>query len=113
MRRSKELIVLLALLIAAIVFVLGFVVRRRAEIRADPLTRAPRERGPLAPTKQARPYVDLKATGGKTVDFSSGRPVMKDSPEDRAALEAGLKEIEEATQNLTFEAQKKPEPKKP
>jgi hypothetical protein len=37
---------------------------------------------------------------------------VKDTPADRAALDQGLKEIEEATRNVTFEAQK-PGPKKP
>lgn len=102
---------MLALLVSAVVFVLWFVATRRAEMRADPLSHAPRERGPVAPAKQ--PYVDLKAHDARTIDFSSGQPVVKDSPEDRAALEAGLKDIAEATKDIVFEAPKKAEPKKP
>ena len=113
MRRSKEIIVLLALLLGAVVFVLWYVAQRRAAMRADPSANLPRERGPVAPTKQPPPYVDLKANDAKTVDFSSGAPVVKDSPEDRAALQAGIKDIEEATKDIVFEAPKKSEPKKP
>lgn len=102
---------MLALLLGAVAFVLWYVAQRRAEMRADPSANLPRERGPVAPTQQ--PYVDLKTADAKTVDFSSGQPVVKDSPEDRAALQAGIKDIEEATKDIVFEAQKKPEPKKP
>lgn len=113
MRRSKEIIILLALLVGAVTFVLWFVAQRRAELRAEPSAARPRERGPAAPAKQPPPYVDLKAHDAKTIDFSTGQPVVKDSPEDRAALQAGIKDIEEATKDIVFEAQKKPEPKKP
>lgn len=112
-RRSKEIVVLLALLVGAVAFVLWFVAQRRAELRAEPSAHLPRERGPVAPAKQPPPYVDLKAHDAKTIDFSTGQPVVKDSPEDRAALQAGIKDIEEATKDIVFEAQKKPEPKKP
>ncbi|MBA3848775.1 MAG: hypothetical protein C0502_02110 [Opitutus sp.] len=106
MRRPKEIVVLLALLIGAAAFVLWYVVQRRAERRAATATQ---ELGPVAP----KPYVDLGRNEGKTIDFSSGQPVVKDSPEDRAALEQGLKEIEAAVKDVSFEAAKKPEPKKP
>lgn len=43
---------------------------------------------------------------GKTLDFSSGRAVMKDTPEDRAALDKALKEMDEATKDVTFPATK-------
>ena len=43
---------------------------------------------------------------GKTLDFSSGHAVVKDTPEDRAALERALKEMDEATKDVTFPATK-------
>ncbi|MBA4135912.1 MAG: hypothetical protein C0518_01195 [Opitutus sp.] len=106
MRRSKEIIVLLALLLGAIVFVLWYVAQRRAEMRAAPTASGPKDLGPVAP--QPVPFVDLGGKNeAKTIDFSGGKPVVKDTPEDRAALERGLKEIEEATKSVTFEAPKK------
>lgn len=41
---------------------------------------------------------------GKTIDFSSGQPVVKDSPADRAAMEKALKEMDEAAKDVTFPA---------
>lgn len=95
------------------IYVLWYVGQRRAENRArekDPAAR--RDLGPYRPS--ATPEVDLTQNAGKTIDFSSGQPVVKESAADRAALEQGLRDIKEATQNVTFEAQpKKAEPKQP
>jgi len=41
-------------------------------------------------------------TEGKTVDFSSGKPVIKDSTEDQAAIDAAMKDIAEASKDVTF-----------
>lgn len=100
---------LLVLLVGVMAFVLWYVRERRAERHARPA--AERTLGPLVTTAPAAP-IDLEQHDAKTIDFSSGRPVVKDTPADRAALEQGLKEIEEATRHVTFEAQK-PAPKKP
>lgn len=102
---------LLVLFAALAVFVLWFVGQRRAENRArakDPAAR--RDLGPI----RAGTNVDLRDADQKTINFSSGQPVVQDSPADRAALEQGLKDIEEARQNVTFEkSAPKTEPKKP
>lgn len=107
MKGQKEIIVLFVLLAVAAAGVLLYVINRRATIRARPP--AAKIVGPLAPTAE----VDLKQHDRQTIDFSSGKPVVSDTPEDRAALAQGLKEIEEAKQNVTFEAEKKPAPKRP
>jgi hypothetical protein len=39
---------------------------------------------------------------GKTIDFSTGKPVVKDSPEDKAAIDAAVKEMDEASKDVTF-----------
>lgn len=103
---------LLVLLVGVMAFVLWYVRERRAERRAKPA--AEKFVGPVAnPAPAPTPApVDLEKHDAKTIDFSSGQPVVKDTPADRAALEQGLKDIEEATRNVTFEAQKTP-PKKP
>lgn len=109
MRRSKEIVVLLVLLVSVMAFVLWYVRQRRAELRARPA--AEKVVGPVVTTAPAEP-VDLAKHEAKTIDFSSGKPVVKDTPEDRAALQQGLKDIEEATRDVTFKAEKKA-PKKP
>jgi hypothetical protein len=38
----------------------------------------------------------------KTIDFSGGRAQVRNESADKAALEAGLREIEEATKGVTF-----------
>jgi len=63
-----------------------------------------RFRPPPAPP----PPVDLTKHDGKTIDFSSGKPVIKDSPRDRAAIEKAKKEMDEAARGVTFG----PSPKK-
>ena len=102
MRRSKEIIVLIVLLAGMIGFVLWYVIDRRARTRATP---------PVA-TKPAQPAepVNLTKHDGQTIDFSSGKPVVKDSPADRAAIEQAAKEMAEAAQGVTFGPSAKPPP---
>lgn len=45
---------------------------------------------------------------GRTINFSSGSPVVANSAADKAALDAGVKAIDEATRNITFPAQPTP-----
>ena len=110
MRRSKEIMLLLTLLAGAMAFVLWYVVDRRARNRAAPAV-APQAAGPgpLAPT----PPVDLTQHDRKTIDFSSGQPVVKDTAADKAALEAGAKDLVDATKGVTFKAAPKPKPAAP
>lgn len=114
MRRSKEIIVLLTLLLGAAAFVLWYVIDRRAENRAAAVPTEPRSIGPLVNQAGAsQPWVELGGEHeGKTIDFSGGQPVIRDTPEDRAAIATALKEINEAVKEVTFEAPKA-EPKKP
>lgn len=102
MRRSKEIMLLLTLLVAAMGFVLWYVIDRRAKNRAAPPA-ATRTHAPAPP-------VDLTKHDGQTIDFSSGQPVVKNTPEDQAALAAATKDIAEATQGVTFKAAPPPNP---
>lgn len=118
MRRSKELMLLAALLAVAVAGVLWYVIDRRARNRASPPAPASRQLplpdpAPLATLKGAAPtpYVDLTRHDAQTIDFSNGKPEVKNTAADQAALEAGLKEIDAATANVTFESpSKKAEP---
>lgn len=114
MRRSKEIMVLLALLLGMMAFVLWYVLDRRGRTRAIPPVS-------LTPPPPARP-VDLTQHDGQTLDLSSGRPVVKDSAEDRAALVKAKQEMDEAMKGVTFgpparkpapPPEKPPEPAKP
>jgi hypothetical protein len=44
---------------------------------------------------------------GKTIDFSSGAPVIKDSAADKAVLDASVKEMDAASKDVTFPADSK------
>lgn len=115
MRVSKEILLLLGLLVTAAAFVLGYVIQRKAAMRAAPAPAArtvgPAAPGPVRPAPATPagqpPLTELGGPNeGKTIDFSRGQPVVKDDPADRAALEAGLVEIKAATADVVFEAPK-------
>lgn len=55
-------------------------------------------REPVAP----KPAVAIQ--DGKTIDFSSGTPVVKDSPADKAAMDAAVKDMDAAASTVTFPA---------
>jgi len=110
MRRSKEIMFLFALLVGAIIFVSWYVIDRRAKNRAAP----PVAKRTLAPEPPAADPVKLGGENErKTIDFSSGKPVVKDSPEDQAAIDAAVKEMAEAAKDVTFKPEPKPAEKKP
>jgi hypothetical protein len=50
----------------------------------------------------------LPIPDGKTLDFSNGAGVVKESAADKAALDAGVKEIDDATKAVTFPANPPP-----
>jgi hypothetical protein len=120
--RSKEIIVLLVLFVAMVAGTTWYVIDRRAKNRraappataTTPTAATPAAPGPLIERTPPEPIaLGTKETERKTIDFSSGQAVVKDTAEDQAALEAGLKEIAEATQGVTFEAERPTEaPKK-
>jgi hypothetical protein len=43
-----------------------------------------------------------------TINFSGGSPVVASSAADKAALDAGVKAIDDATRNVTFPAEPTP-----
>jgi len=123
MPRSKELFVLLALFVIMVAGTLWYVVDRRAKNRARPPAAATHPGAPApalasspAPLIERTPAepvaLGTKETEHKTIDFSSGQPVVKDTPEDRAALEAGVRDIADAAKDVTFTPEKPAEPPK-
>lgn len=63
----------------------------------------------LLPTRAPTP-TPVPIQDGKTLDFSGGKAVVKESADDKAALDQGLKEIDEATKSVTFSAIPAPSP---
>ena len=52
----------------------------------------------------ARPAV-VSIQDGKTIDFSNGSPAVKDGPADRAAMDKAVREMDEASKDVTFPAE--------
>jgi len=65
----------------------------------------------LAPGKR---HPDVAIQDGKTLDFSSGRPVVKDTAKEKADIAKAVKEMEDAAKDVSFSSTpaKTPEPKK-
>jgi hypothetical protein len=104
MFRSKEIVILVVLFALMAIGTLWYVIDRRAKNRAE----RPAATGPAAPLPSAGPVaLGTPETERKTIDFSSGQPVVKDSPEDKAALEAAVRDIDAAAKDVTFEPAKK------
>jgi hypothetical protein len=52
--------------------------------------------------------IDLTKHDGETIDFSSGRPVIKGTPADRATVAREAEEMREAAESVTFKAAQTP-----
>jgi len=52
--------------------------------------------------RAAAPKPVVTIQDGKTIDFSSGTPVVKDSPADKAILDSAVAEMDAAAKNVTF-----------
>ncbi|MGA2691965.1 MAG: hypothetical protein ABSF76_06330 [Opitutaceae bacterium] len=52
--------------------------------------------------RHGQPFVPIQ--DGKTLDFSGGSPVIRDSAADKAALDKAVKEMDEASKSVTFPA---------
>ena len=66
-----------------------------------------------APAAPAAEPIDLTKHDGAAIDFSGGRPVVKDTPADRAAVAQAVKEMDEATKDVTFQPPKPAGPEPP
>lgn len=47
-------------------------------------------------------HPEIAIQDGTTIDFSSGKPVIKDTAKEKASIEKAVKEMEEAAQGVTF-----------
>lgn len=68
--------------------------------------------GRATKARGSKPEVAIQE--GKTIDFSSGRPVVQDDAKQKSAIEKSVKEMAAAAANVTFPpakpAEKKAEP---
>lgn len=70
-------------------------------------------------TASMKPKPEVAIQDGKTIDFSSGRAVVRDSAKEKAIIEKSVKDMEEASKGVTFTSPqpattpKKAETKKP
>jgi hypothetical protein len=106
MRRSKEIVILLVLLVGTMAFVLWYVAQRKARNKAEaarPIPAATTPPANLPPGARGPEPVDLAGPNNrKTIDFSSGQPVVKDSAEDKAAMDTALKDMAAAVDDVSF-----------
>lgn len=65
---------------------------------------------PAAQIAPAAPAREVAIEDGKTIDFSKGAADIRSNPADQAAIDAALKEMQEATKNISFEAPAKATP---
>ena len=56
---------------------------------------------PAAAVSAVRPEVPIQ--DNKTIDFSSGQPVVKESAPEKAIIDAAAKDMADATKNIRFE----------
>ena len=55
---------------------------------------------PGAAAPKSKPEVPIE--DGKTIDFSSGVPIVKDDAKEKAAIDRSVKAMEEAAKDVTF-----------
>jgi len=125
MKRVPWLVVLLAALaIAALVFLREPPERplplekMAREIPPPPLPAIPPVQVQLPPIPDQLPVPALTLAtpngrafvieDGKTIDFSNGLPMVKESDKDKAIIERAKRELEAAVQGVTFESPKEP-----
>ena len=105
MRRSPEILILLVLLAIGIIGVSWYVIDRRAKNRAEVSAAAARA--------EAKVLELGAATERKTVDFTSGQPVITDGEKERAAIDAAVIEMNRAQAEVVFEMPQKTAPPTP
>lgn len=59
---------------------------------------------PMAPSAaRPAPRPEVPIQDQKTIDFSSGQPVVKDSAQEKAIMASAVREINEAVKNVHFD----------
>jgi hypothetical protein len=58
----------------------------------------------LQPRSAAARAAVVPIQDAKTIDFSSGTPMVRDSAADKAVIDAAVREMADASRNITFPA---------
>jgi len=90
------------LLVVALGVVFGYWWSRRAAPVPPAAPAATARPAPRPATLPATPKPEVAIQDRKTIDFSSGKPVVKDSTEDKAIIDRAKREMDEATKDITF-----------
>jgi len=98
-RRLKEILVLAGLLLAAVVFVIWYVIDRRAQNRSAPIV-----------TKSIGPLITgdgltSQSADGKTLNLSGGQAIISNTPEDQRAIVQAMSDINAALGETVFTAE--------
>lgn len=104
----KNHVLWLVLVFAALTVATVVMLRNRPQSRPAPeVGRRPPSASPFSPPaanlaapKKPAPVVPIE--DGKTIDFSSGVPIVRDVDKERAIIRSSLKEIEAANEGVTF-----------
>lgn len=86
-----------------VVLAVAFIVWKR-----QPPPAAPTPAAQFVPPPAAAKEVAIE--DGKTIDFSRGSAEIRSNPADQAAIDAALKEMQEATKTISFEPPAKAAP---
>lgn len=100
----------LALALAA--FAIGIAIKLRRPEKPPPIAtkpapfRPPPSASPFAPppnqgvAPKPKPFVAIE--NGKTLDFSSGAPILKDTAQEKAIIDKSVKDMEDALKDVSF-----------
>ncbi len=88
-----------------VVLAVAFIVWKR-----QPPPAAPTPAAQLTTPPAAAAAREVAIQDGKTIDFSKGSAEIRSTPADQAAIEAALREMQEATKNISFEPPAKAAP---
>jgi hypothetical protein len=95
----------LAVVVVAAAFAWLFATRHSLAGDASPLS---------ARTDKAAPSPEVAIQDGKTIDFSTGKPVVKNSADEKAIIDAAVKEMDAAAKDVSFAPNSSPgQEKKP
>jgi hypothetical protein len=104
--KTRRLWTLVTFVIAAVLALALWSMRRHDATPPQATTPA----GKTAPGGKATSVVPIEDR--KTIDFSSGTPVVKDSAQEKAIIDRAAKEMEEAAKDVSFSPPETTEPTK-
>ena len=91
------------LLVVALGVVLGYWYSHRSSSTTSPAaSKTNPALTPNPPTGPAKVKQNVAIQDQKTIDFSNGKAVVKDSADDKAVIDKAVKEMDDATKDISF-----------